>query len=68
MYLGDNLLKQGAIPFAETFVSKGSDCVIGVAKVKDPSSYGIVEFDAEKRIKRMVEKPKEPWSVFKANP
>jgi len=67
MYLGDNMLKQGAKPLVDIFEKKGSDCVIGVAKVKDPSRYGIVVFDKAKRIERLVEKPKEfvsEWALI----
>lgn len=67
MYLGDNMLKQGATPLIDVFQENGSDCVIGVAKVKDPSRYGIVVFDKSKRIERLVEKPKEfvsEWALI----
>lgn len=62
MYLGDNMLKQGAKPLIDTFEKNENDCVIGVAKVKDPSRYGIVVFDENGGIKRLVEKPKQPVS------
>jgi len=62
MYLGDNMLKQGAMPLVDMFEKHGSDCVIGVAKVKDPSRYGVVVFDEARRIKKLVEKPKQPLS------
>jgi len=62
MYLGDNMLKQGAVPLVDMFEKHGSDCVIGVAKVKDPSRYGVVVFDEARRIKKLVEKPKQPLS------
>jgi len=62
MYLGDNMLKQGAKPLLDIFEKEGSDCVIGVTKVKDPSRYGVVVFDEARRIKKLVEKPKEPVS------
>ena len=67
MYLGDNLLRQGAKPLVEVFEKNCSDCVIGVAKVKDPSRYGIVEFDKDGKIKRLVEKPKQfisDWALI----
>jgi len=64
MYLGDNMLKQGAKPLVDIFEKNGSDCVIGVAEVKDPSRYGIVVFDKAKRIERLVEKPKEFVSAW----
>jgi len=62
MYLGDNVLKQGAKPLLDIFERNKSDCVIGVAEVKDPSRYGIVVFDEGGRIKKLVEKPKQPVS------
>lgn len=61
MYLGDNLLKQGAKPLVEVFEKEQSDCVIGVAKVEDPSRYGNVEVRNGKVIK-LVEKPEKPKS------
>mgnify|MGYP000748820379 CR=1 FL=1 len=64
MYLGDNILKQGCKPLIEIFEKRGSDCVIGVCKVDDPSRYGVVVFDKEGRIKGLVEKPKEPISNY----
>jgi len=62
MYLGDNLLKQGAKPLLNIFRKNGSDCVVGVAKVRDPRSYGVVVFNEDGSIKKLVEKPKEPIS------
>lgn len=62
MYLGDNLLKQGAKPFVEAFEAGSSDCVVGAARVEDPSRYGVVVFDELGRPRGFVEKPKEPIS------
>ena len=62
MYLGDNLLKQGAEPLVKTFGRGDADCVIAVTQVKDPSRYGIVVFNQEKRIETLVEKPKQSIS------
>lgn len=59
MYLGDNLLKQGARPLVDVFRENGSDCVIAVAKVKDPTRYGVVVFNKNKSVEKLVEKPKE---------
>jgi mannose-1-phosphate guanylyltransferase len=39
--------------------SKGAEATILVTKVTDPSKYGVVVSDAEQRIERFVEKPKE---------
>ncbi len=62
MYLGDNLLKQGVHPLLDVFLTNESDCVVGVTKVSDPSSYGVVVFGEDGDVKKMVEKPKEPIS------
>jgi len=62
MYLGDNMLKQGAKPLIEVFEKNKDDCVIGVSKVKDPSRYGIAVFDKNGKIEKLVEKPKQPES------
>ncbi len=62
MYLGDNLLKQGAKPFLDVFKKSGSDCVVGVTNVSDPSNYGVIVFNEDGSIKKLVEKPKEPIS------
>lgn len=59
MYLGDNLLKQGVQGFVQAFEQKGADCVVGVYPVADPSRYGIAELEGG-RVKRLVEKPKNP--------
>jgi len=62
MYLGDNLLKQGAKPLIDLFEKNQDDCVVAVAKVKEPSRYGIAIFDEKGKIKCFMEKPKQPVS------
>ncbi len=62
MYLGDNLLKQGAKPLVKLFNKTESDCVVGAAKVNEPSRYGVVVFNKDGTINKFVEKPKEPIS------
>jgi glucose-1-phosphate thymidylyltransferase len=67
MYLGDNMLKQGAKPLIDVFQEKVSDCVIGVARVEEPSRYGVVVFDDKKEIKQLMEKPKQfvsEWALI----
>ena len=64
MYLGDNLLKQGVKPFIDVFNKTGSDFVGGVAKVNDPSRYGVVAFNEDGTINKIVEKPKKPISEW----
>jgi glucose-1-phosphate thymidylyltransferase len=62
MYLGDNLIKQGVKPLIYSYFNEGSDCVICVNQVKNPTQYGVVELDSNGNIVRLVEKPKEPKS------
>ena len=62
MCLGDNLLSQGAKPFVEQFQKSNPNCVIGVARVRDPSMYGNVIVDEAGHVKKLVEKPKDSKS------
>lgn len=67
MYLGDNLLKQGAKPLMNAFENGKGDCAIGVAKVREPSRYGVVVFSEDGKIRRLVEKPKQfvsDWALI----
>ena len=59
MYLGDNLLKQGAKPLIELFNETKCDCVVGAAKVTDPSRYGVVVFND--KVFDAVKKNKPSW-------
>jgi len=61
MYLGDNLLKSGITELVETFKSSDPDALILLTAVPDPEHYGVAELDGD-RIKRLVEKPKDPPS------
>jgi len=63
---GDFLLVYGDLLFSadairkvvETYKCKRAAAVMAVVPVENPESYGIVEFDEKKHIKRIVEKPK----------
>lgn len=61
MYLGDNLLQQGAQPLVRRFRQGPVDAVVGVTPVPHPSSYGVVELDGD-RIASIEEKPANPRS------
>jgi glucose-1-phosphate thymidylyltransferase len=61
MYLGDNLLKNGIADLVESFRRSEPDALILLTPVPDPEMYGVAELDGE-RVKRLVEKPKEPPS------
>ena len=61
MYLGDNLLKDGITELVETFKRNEPDALILLTQVPDPEHYGVAELDGD-RVKRLVEKPKDPPS------
>jgi glucose-1-phosphate thymidylyltransferase len=61
MYLGDNLLKDGITALVEAFKQSEPDALILLTPVPDPEMYGVAELDGE-RVKKLVEKPKDPPS------
>ncbi|MGI0010301.1 MAG: glucose-1-phosphate thymidylyltransferase [Nitrosopumilaceae archaeon] len=61
VYLGDNILRKGLENYAKRFESSNVDAMILLCEVDDPSRFGIVELDG-KKIKKLVEKPKNPTS------
>jgi len=64
MYLGDNLIRDGITSLAEEFRSQSPNCQILLARVPDPSQFGVAELDGEQRVIRLVEKPAEPKSDY----
>ena len=62
MYLGDNLLKEGIVPFVERFAESRPDALILLQRVADPQSYGIAELSPDGVVTRLVEKPAAPRS------
>lgn len=61
MYLGDNLLRHGITDLVEEFKANEPDALILLTPVSDPEHYGVAELDGD-RVKRLVEKPKDPPS------
>src|SRR4051794_29026169 len=61
MYLGDNLLRDGITNLVEEFRTNQPDALILLTPVDDPEHYGVAELDGD-RVKRLVEKPKDPPS------
>ena len=62
MYLGDNLLQQGALPFVDLYERDAPDAVVGATAVADARSYGVVELDPQGQILSITEKPAQPKS------
>jgi glucose-1-phosphate thymidylyltransferase len=61
MYLGDNLLNRGIVPFVDKFVRERPAAQILLTPVPDPQMFGVAELTNGK-VRRLVEKPKEPQS------
>lgn len=64
VHLGDDLIKGGIKRYVEKFKSSDYDGMVLLCKVKEPQRFGVAEFDAEDRLVRLVEKPKEPPSEY----
>lgn len=61
MYLGDNVIKDGINELVDEFRSDKPNSQILLAKVPDPTQFGVAELDGD-RVARLEEKPKEPKS------
>ena len=62
MYLGDNLIANGITELVEEFRAMGCNSEILLARVPNPQQFGVAELTPEGKVKRLVEKPKEPRS------
>jgi glucose-1-phosphate thymidylyltransferase len=71
MYLGDNMLEQGLGQFVERFDAERDASLwadtpavaqILLKEVPNPTAFGVAAVDAQGRVVRLVEKPKDPPS------
>jgi len=63
--LGDNIIYgDGLSASLKAAASSGKGATTFAYWVKDPERYGVVEFDANNRATRIVEKPKDPKSNY----
>jgi glucose-1-phosphate thymidylyltransferase len=62
VYLGDNILKGGIRGLVEAFEKERAEGAIALCKVEEPQRYGVAVLDAQGRVTKAVEKPREPVS------
>jgi glucose-1-phosphate thymidylyltransferase len=62
-YLGDNMIVTGLKQFIEKFEKEKCNCLLTLARVKDPERFGVPEIK-DGRIVRVEEKPKKPKSEY----
>lgn len=64
VYLGDNLLKGGIEKFVREFRESEYDGMILLCQVEKPQRFGVAELDKNRKLIRLIEKPKEPPSNY----
>jgi glucose-1-phosphate thymidylyltransferase len=62
MYLGDNLIAGGITGLVEEFQRLGCNSEILLAEVPNPQQFGVAELTPEGKVRRLVEKPRDPRS------
>ncbi|MCC7020554.1 MAG: glucose-1-phosphate thymidylyltransferase [Ardenticatenales bacterium] len=62
MFLGDNVIQGGVSRLIEQFADSSWNAQVVLTAVAEPQHYGVAELEADGRIRRLVEKPREPKS------
>ena len=62
-YLGDNIIKENLQELIDKFFDDKLNCLLGLAKIKNPQRFGVPVFENGKIIK-VEERPMEPKSEF----
>jgi glucose-1-phosphate thymidylyltransferase len=63
-FLGDNIVLGSIKHMKEKFEQENLECLVALSRVKDPQRFGVPEFDENKKIVRVIEKPADPPSPF----
>lgn len=61
VFLGDNFIKGGVVPYVESFRRSGTDCQVLLKSVPNPRDFGVAQLE-NGRLSRVVEKPSQPPS------
>ncbi|MGB9592919.1 MAG: glucose-1-phosphate thymidylyltransferase [Anaerolineae bacterium] len=59
LFLGDNFIRDGIVPFVEAFQDDSLNAQILLYKVPNPEALGVAVLDEQGNVVRLVEKPKE---------
>ncbi|MCL4440483.1 MAG: sugar phosphate nucleotidyltransferase [Firmicutes bacterium] len=62
VYLGDNILREGIVPYASEFYKSDADAYLLVAEVEEPNKYGIAVLSEAGELIDVEEKPQAPRS------
>ncbi|RME49223.1 MAG: glucose-1-phosphate thymidylyltransferase [Caldilineae bacterium] len=62
MFLGDNVIQGGISGLIAEFAESNYNSQIVLTRVKEPQHYGVAELGEDRRIVRLIEKPKDPPS------
>jgi glucose-1-phosphate thymidylyltransferase len=62
MFLGDNVIQGGVSELISQFRESDWNSQIVLTEVKEPEHYGVAELGDDRRVIRLVEKPREPRS------
>lgn len=63
-YLSDNILLSSIKDMVQSFAEGTHDCMLALSEVPDPERFGVPEFNEQKELIDVVEKPVNPTSRF----